>query len=233
MAWVPRRARSPSVASPPRPCSGVATASWWRSPTDLSPGSYPLVLTNAYGGASNALSITIVPGAAPAAPGAAGETIAPSFDNNHNFVKPPKGNSPVQLSLDANPHEASPGSTADLLVTLKLNGKPVNGATVSLSMLSSPAGDYAFTPISGVTDADGVFKARVKISGKPGENIILAQSGVFSDQDHVVGMGSTPAGSVNHGVAVPWLWVGGGALALALVTGGMVLQLRSMRLLAP
>jgi hypothetical protein len=216
-------------------------------PADLKPGSYPVVLVSAAGAASNVLPITVVagPAAAPAGQpgggsgssgagggGAGGGGIAPSFDNSHGFIKPPKTDSAVQLTLDASPHEAAPGATADLVVTLKLKGKPVKGATVQLTMLSSPGSDYTFTPASGVTDADGVFKAAVKISGKPGENIILAQSGAFSDQDHVVGRSSSPVGAVNPAGATPWPMIGAGVAAFVLVVGGGFLQLRSVRLLA-
>ncbi|HEV3234609.1 MAG TPA: IPT/TIG domain-containing protein [Candidatus Dormibacteraeota bacterium] len=204
-------------------------------PTDLQPGRYPLVLTAASGVPSNALPITIVAGQAPGSsggPGGGGSSTAPSFDNSHGFVKPPKTDSAVQLTLDANPHQASPGSSADLTVTLKLKGKPVKGATVELSMLASPNNDYAFTPAHGVTDADGVLKATVKISGKPGENVILAQSGVFSDQDHVTGQSSASAGSVNPAGPFAWPLLAVGVAALALLVGFGFLQLRAVRLLA-
>ena len=99
-------------------------------------------------------------------------------------------------------------------------------------MLASPNNDYAFTPAHGVTDAAGVLKATVKISGKPGENVILAQSGVFSDQDHVTGHSSASAGSVNPAGTFPWPLLAVGAAALALLVGFGFLQLRAVRLLA-
>jgi hypothetical protein len=212
-------------------------------PTDIRPGSQPVSITSAHGGTSNTLPITVVAGKPANAAGAAaaggstgGGAAAPSFDNNHTFVKPPKTDSPVQLNVSADPHEARPGSVVDVVVTLTLNGKPVNGAEIKLSMLASPANDYQFTPETGATDATGTFKAKVKISGKPGENVILAQSGVFSDQDHVTGTGATsplPVGvQAPAGIAGAALF-GVGLLAVACVAGALFLQLRSIRLLAP
>lgn len=227
---------------PATPLLWSRTSVLFALPTDIKPGSYPISITSTHGGISNTLPITVAAGKPVAAAGAAasgaagGGAAAPSFDNNHTFVKPPKTNSPVQLTVTADPHEAKPGAMVDIVVTLTLNGKPVNGAEIKLSMLASPANDYQFQPESGATDATGTFKAKVKISGKPGENVILGQSGVFSDQDHVTGTGVTtplPVGvQAPAGVAGAAL-VGVGLLAVAFVAGALFLQLRSIRLLAP
>ena len=190
---------------------GVAPQLWSRTkvlvpiPATLAPGSYPLALKVASGAASNPLTVTVV--AAPAsAPGAArpgssqgpgqpttqglpSDPLAPSFNVNHEFVKPPKPGGPVDLTLSADPHSIGPGRVADLVVTLLLNGQPVAGAEVSLSMIYAPAADYSFTPARGVTDANGTFHSSVRISSRAGDNVILAQSGIFSDQDRVIGLG--------------------------------------------
>ncbi|MDQ6746619.1 MAG: hypothetical protein M3010_00730, partial [Candidatus Dormibacteraeota bacterium] len=162
-----------------------------------------------------------------------GGALAPSFDNNHAFVKPIKPPSPVYFNVSVDPHRVKAGETAAVVVTLKLNDKPVKGATVKLAMLFTPGNDYRFTPDSGVTDANGVFNATVQTSKNPGDTIIAATSGVFSDQDHVTGTGITPSGapvqanpaSQNGGFA-PLMALG--VAAVALVAAGFYLNIRSM-----
>ncbi|GAC1336091.1 MAG: hypothetical protein NVSMB17_19640 [Candidatus Dormibacteria bacterium] len=201
-------------------------------PTDLAAGSYPIVVSTAAGVTSNELPVTIT--AAPPAPksptGAAAPAASPVYDLNHQFVKPPKVPSPVDLSLDAQPKKVAAGKTAIVTVTLKLNGKPVRGAQVKLSMIFAPGTDYSFTPNSGVTDENGTFKASVKVSSKPGDNIILAESGIFSDQDRVVGQGapgSGPGGIVNPAGGVPVPLVALGGVAVVLISGGLFVNLRA------
>ncbi|MEA2646711.1 MAG: hypothetical protein QOE92_1794 [Chloroflexota bacterium] len=216
-------------------------------PDGVPVGKAPLVVTSAAGVASNPLSLTVAAGQAAPTPGtvaADGTPVTPGasapivFDENHTFVKPVKPASPVQLVLTASPHDSPAGGVADLTVKLTLNGKPVNGAAIRLSMLLSPDKDYAFTPDNGTTDADGVFKAKVKISAKGGENVILAESGIFSDQDHVKGAGAelvVPGVSSNpasaSGAALPFVALS--AVGAAFVCGGIFFNLRTMRLLAP
>ena len=179
------------------------------------------------------------PGSSSGASSHSGSGSAPVvFDENHTFVKPVKPPSPVQLVLTADPHDSPAGGTANLTVKLTLNGRPVNGAAIKLSMLMSPDKDYAITPETGTTDADGVFKAKVKISSKGGENVILAESGVFSDQDHVKGAGGVGESAVASGTnnpatsnALPFLALS--VVAAVFVCGGVFFNLRSMRLLAP
>ena len=187
-------------------------------PGSLKPGAYPLVLTSASGAASNPLTVTIAPGAAvPSSRNSAGGQSPSQFiDNNHQFHKPAKSDSPVQLSLSANPHKTKAGGTASLTMTLTLNGKPVSGAEIKLRMLFSPGSDYVFTPATGVTDATGTFKAKVRVSKVSGDSIIQAESGVFSDQDHVQGTGERlrcrlstrpiPAASCRWSRSACWRW---------------------------
>ena len=211
-------------------------------PAILAPGSYPVTIVDATGARSNALNLTIIP-APTKAPGTTpkpgitlpGSLVAPSFDNNHDFVKPIKPPSPVFFNISTDPHKVRAGETADVVVVLKLNDKPLSGAQVKLAMLFTPGSDYTFTPDSGVTDATGTFRAKVKVSKTPGDSVIAATSGVFSDQDHVNGTGadgktvaaatqSNPAAQ-NPGFA-PLAIVG--ALAIALVAAGFYLNIRSM-----
>lgn len=203
-------------------------------PTTIKPGQYPLLLTSAGGAVSNALTITIAPGpaASPSGPtGAGGHNPSAFIDNNHQFHKPPKSDSPVQLTLTANPHKTGAGGTADLSITLTLNGKPVSGAEIKLRMLFSPGSDYLFTPASGITDHDGKFEAKVRISKVNGDSIVQAESGVFSDQDHVLGTGGaaplSTSNPANTGGIVPLVALG--ILALLLLGVGVWLNLRSVR----
>jgi hypothetical protein len=212
-------------------------------PTTLAPGTYPIVVTSASGAASNPVSLTILPGPSTAptarttqqagAPTGIGGALAPSFDNNHTFVKPIKPPSPVYFNVSVDPHTLKAGETASITVTLKLNDKPLKGAEVKLAMLFTPGDDYRFSPESGVTDADGVFKATVQTSKNPGDSIIAATSGVFSDQDHVTGTGKAVAGAPTQ--ANPAAQGGGfapllalGVAAVALVAAGFYLNVRSM-----
>jgi hypothetical protein len=113
-------------------------------------------------------------------------------------------------------------------MTLKLNGNPVSGAQVKLSMIFAPGNDYAFSPDSGVTDGSGSFQASVKTSTKPGDNIVLAQSGIFSDQERVVGTGQVGNGGITNpagGLPVPLVALG--AVAVVLVSGGLFVNLRA------
>jgi hypothetical protein len=207
-------------------------------PVDLRAGAYPVVVTSAAGASSNPVSLTIVPGPTPK-PGAKpastgiGGALAPNFDNNHDFVKPIKPPSPVYFNVSADPHKVKAGDTANVVVTLKLNDKPVKGAAVKLSMLFTPGNDYKFSPDSGVTDADGTFTATLQTSKNAGDSIIAATSGVFSDQDHVLGTGDAKAASptltnpaAQNGGFAPLLALG--VAAVALVTVGFYLNIRSM-----
>ncbi|MGI8608294.1 MAG: hypothetical protein ACR2MY_03550 [Candidatus Dormibacteria bacterium] len=211
-------------------------------PAAIAPGTYPLLVTSATGATSNPINLTIIaaPSAKPTASGSHGQptgvggAIAPSFDNNHDFVKPIKPPSAVYFNLTADPHKVKAGESANVTVTLKLNDKPVKGAAVKLSMLFTPGDDYRFTPESGVTDANGVFTASVKTSKNPGDSVLAATSGAFSDQDHV--QGTAPDGKVvRAGQASPPPTGGGfapllvlGVLSICLVAAGFYLNLRSM-----
>jgi hypothetical protein len=153
------------------------------------------------------------------------------IDGNHQFHKPAKAPSPVQMTLLANPHKTAAGASAELTATLTLNGNPIAGAPVRLRMLLSPGSDFAFMPATGITSADGVFKARVRISRVNGDSIIQAESGLFSDQDHIQGTGGdAPESSVarvNTGGLVPLAALG--LLALAMLAVGVWINVRSLR----
>ena len=209
-------------------------------PTTIAAGTYPLVVTSATGATSNAVNLTVVAGPSPKATAAAhggqavaGAPVAPSFDNNHDFVKPIKPPSPVYFNVTVDPHKVKAGDLANITVTLKLNDKPVKGAAVKLAMLFTPGDDYKFAPDSGVTDDNGVFTATIKTSKNPGDSVVAATSGVFSDQDHVLGTAAngkvasvTQAAPNANGGFAPLLLLG--LVAVALVAAGFYLNMRSM-----
>lgn len=151
------------------------------------------------------------------------------------FVTPIKPPSPVFFNVTVDPHKVEVGTTADIEVTLKLNDKPANGAAVKLAMLFTPGNDYAFTPDNGVTDTNGVFKARVKVSKNAGDSIIAATSGVLSDQDHVTATGAngkvaaapTTSNPARGGGIASLVLLGVAAVALGVA--GFYVNRRSMR----
>jgi hypothetical protein len=150
-----------------------------------------------------------------------------------NPVKPIKPPSPAFFNVTVDPHKVAAGSTAEVVVTLRLNSQPVSGAAVKLDMLFTPGNDYAFAPDSGATDANGTFSARVRVSKNPGDSIIAATSGVFSDQDHVAGTGAanqasapTPTGPARGGAFAPLILMG--VAAMTLVAAGLYLKVRSV-----
>ena len=100
---------------------------------------------------------------------------------------------PHQLTIAVGQPKGAPGSDIDFTVTLVLSGKPVAGAPVAMSILSAPGTDAKVTPGSGVTDASGTFRGILRLSNKAGDHLLLAQSGIYSDEVHV--LGQTPAGS--------------------------------------
>lgn len=102
-------------------------------------------------------------------------------------------NGPVTLSLHAKSTTATPGKTVPFTVTLRAYGKPVANAAVQLVIAYEPAPDGSISPTSGVTDANGELHGVVHLSRTPGEMIILARAGMFSDEVRVIGSKTTAA----------------------------------------
>jgi hypothetical protein len=96
-------------------------------------------------------------------------------------------NGPVALSLKTSATTAKPGKTVPFTVRLKAYGNPVANAPVQMVVAYEPAPDATITPASGVTDANGQFHGVVHLSKTPGEMIILARTGEFSDEVRLVG----------------------------------------------
>jgi hypothetical protein len=183
-------------------------------PSGLAFGGYPLAVADASGHESNAVTLTVLSGApAPLFMG----TASPSVDAGGQFVKPPKAPGPVDVSLDAEPKSVAAGGEADLTVTVKLEGAPLPGADVSLSMVFAPGPDAKVDRESGTTGPDGVLHAKARTSKRPGSNIVLAATGVYSDQDRIVGTVARHVGAARAGGDMPT------AEALAIAAGIVVL----------
>jgi hypothetical protein len=109
------------------------------------------------------------------------------------FVKPPPPPGPVSLKLETAANQGDPGSGVPFTVTLVAFGKPVTGAPVDLLMVIEPGSDAALEPPHAVTDASGQVKGTIRLSKTPGDHIVLARSGIYSDEVRVVGRGATNA----------------------------------------
>lgn len=160
--------------------------------------------------------------------------LAVSAGSNNHAVQPIKPPAAALFNVTVDPHRVAAGATADVVVTIKLDSRPVSGAAVQLAMLFTPGKDYLFTPDSGFTDANGTFTATVKVSRNPGDSIIAATSGVLSDQDRVAGTGAPERASAptattpaRAGGLAPLILLG--FAALALLAGGFYINLRSKR----
>ncbi len=100
------------------------------------------------------------------------------------------------LTLSAADGQAAAGSTVALVVTLTADGKAVSGAPVKLSILSAPGRDAGVSPATGLTDGTGVFHATLRLSRKAGDHLLLATSGIYSDEAHVLGQAPAAASGV-------------------------------------
>lgn len=160
---------------------------------DLSPGAYPVTISTREGRNAGTVTLHVVAGSA----NASVPSGAPSNDcrQGHKFQKPAKTDSPVQITVAMDKQVSAPGARVPLTVTVRLNGKLIQGATIQLSMVCSAGSKYAFNPESGTTGPDGTFRSTVTLGDRPGDNIIRAESGVFSDEDHVLALGAATAGS--------------------------------------
>lgn len=104
---------------------------------------------------------------------------------------PPPG--PVSLRFDSAANQADPGTTVAFTVTLRAFGKPIVGAPVDLLLVIVPGADATITPSHAVTDANGQVSGTIHLSKTAGDHIILARSGIYSDEIRVVGRGATVA----------------------------------------
>jgi hypothetical protein len=150
------------------------------------------------------------------------------------FVKPARPAGPVQLSLTPTTELANPGEDVPVSVTLTAFGKPLAGAPVEFVMVIEPGKDASLSPPTAVTDEQGKAQAVLHLSRTPGDHIVLARSGQYSDEIRVVGRGRAAAASLAAGGdsgATPFsqrlLIVGLLALCLVLFLSGFAIQLRA------
>lgn len=149
-----------------------------------------------------------------------GVTAATSPSPSPSHLDPIKSPAAAYFNVTVAPRRVKAGDDAAITVTLRVDDRPASGAAVRLAMLFTPGADYRFVSASGLTDAQGVFRATLKTSKIPGESVIAATSGVFSDQGQVLGSGPR-LGSVTPAPAplrdlVP-------LLALVLLAAGLLL----------
>ena len=104
-------------------------------------------------------------------------------------------NGQIALSLKTTSTTAKPGKTVPFTVTLLAYGRPVGNAPVQLVVAYEPAPDASISPTSGVTDAKGQLHGVIHLSKVPGEMIILARTGEFSDEIQLVGSNTVAATS--------------------------------------
>jgi hypothetical protein len=123
--------------------------------------------------------------------------------------------------------------------TLLAAGQPVSGAPIAMSLLSRPGQDAAVTPATGTTDATGTFHGVLHLSQQSGDHLLLATSGLYSDEATIAGrtqqsaiggfIGNLPFGiggwSIAGNPVVMWL-----AVATMLMAAlGVVLNVKGLR----
>ncbi len=86
------------------------------------------------------------------------------------------------LALRAARTSGEPGRDLPFTVTLTASGAPVAGAPVEVVFARAPGGDASVTPSLGVTDAGGRVSGVVHLSRHPGEHVLVARAGPWSDR---------------------------------------------------
>jgi hypothetical protein len=189
---------------------------------------------------------TTGPGVTPGYPtGSGGTAVLPAaFDLPFGTVPRSHAAAPYVLSaaqsgqdnlrLSPAKSQATVGSTIDIVVTLTVAGKQIADAPISLSIVSAPGADAAVRPATGHTDSSGQFHAALRLSRLVGDTIVLARSGPYSDEVHVLGQAKTtgasihlPFGTINisGNPMVVWLSVA----AIVLVLAGVAVNINVMR----
>ena len=131
------------------------------------------------------------------------------------FVRPTPPPGPVSLRLDSAANQTDPGGSVKFTVTLIAFGKPVVGAPVDLLLVIEPGSDATIDPMHAVTDASGKVTGTIRLSKTAGDHIVLARSGIYSDEIRVVGRSATNAvatanqsgGGANPAATPPFLAV--------------------------
>jgi hypothetical protein len=179
---------------------------------DVPPTAPPQSSSSSSSSSSSGSRATPTPGFIP--PNPAGPIIS---HGPVDFVKPPPAPGPVSLKLESSKGTTDPGATVDFTVTLEAFGKPLVGAPVDLLMVIEPGADASLDPSHAVTDANGQVHGVIHLSRTPGDHIVLARSGIYSDEIRVVGRGA-------HNVVAAAPEPGGAASA---PSGPSFLQVRS------
>lgn len=198
-------------------------------PATVPPGPASISLLVPGIGTAAAVAFVVDPGAAPSASASASAgavPIAPAPNGLptvtrgpvafHPLRSPP---SPIQLTLSPARDQAAPGTVVPFAVTLIAFGKPVPGAAVTVQLVTVPGADARVSLTSTVTDASGQVHGLLSLSRIPGEHVVLARSGIYSDEILVVGgavptqLSSTPTA---HPAGFPT------SLVLVLVVGVML-----------
>jgi hypothetical protein len=159
-------------------------------------------------------------------------------------VSPIHAGGPLNVSSSQNPQDRLTISSAnrqgqvssdlDIVVTLIEQGKPVIGAPISLALVSAPGSDAKQKPATGLTDGKGQFHSTLHLSRLAGDHLLLARSGSYSDEVHVIGQteatGSSiklPFGNINISSNPLVVWLSVGCFALILL--GVLVNINVMR----
>jgi hypothetical protein len=141
-----------------------------------------------------------------------------------------------ELTLAVGQPRGAPGADIDFTVTLVVEGKPVAGAPVAMAVLSAPGPDAKVTPGAGATDASGNLRGVLHLSGKAGDHLLLAQSGIYSDEVHVVGQTPAAGTTLPFGLGNLNIFTAGNPLVVwlslataALIALGVVVNLNVLR----
>jgi hypothetical protein len=118
------------------------------------------------------------------------------------FVKPSPPPGPVSLKLDTKANQSDPGTDVPFTVSLIAFGKPVVGAPVDLLLVIEPGSDATLDPSHAVTDAQGQVTGKIHLSRTAGDHIVLARSGIYSDEVRVVGRSATATVAAGRAGAV-------------------------------
>ena len=108
---------------------------------------------------------------------------------------PPSGQGTEnELNLTVSKNKADAGTDITFTVTIATHGTPVAGAPVTLSIVSAPGTDTVLSPTSGATNLAGRLSGTLHLSSSPGTTLLLARSGVHSDEVTVLGQKPAAAG---------------------------------------
>jgi hypothetical protein len=119
-------------------------------------------------------------------------------------------------------------------VSLTSGGVPVPGTPVDLGLVRAPGGDASVTPALGLTDAEGRVSGLLHLSSQPGDHVVRARAGQYSDRVTVAACcprahptaATAPGGDgAQGGVAQRGLIVSALAACLALFLSGFTLNL--------